>query len=301
MDLSKELYRIKMLCCKENFPNIDCIPSEELKAISEIITRPIYGLSKGEIEKFLDESYIDKIIVPYGSKTPNMLEMLDKSKPIFDRCMENQHICGSGKHIGKFIEKVMQPSRYTDRKDLWKELRDELNMALLSLDISINDKGKIISTNNPPMTSEVNKVVETSKKVFIVHGHDEETIKEVILFIKALGLEAIILHEQVNLGKTIIEKLEDNIAFVGFAVVLYTACDFGGSNKNGEKKDRARQNVVFEHGLLIGKLGREKCHALVKDKVEIPSDLQGMIYTSMTENWQAKLEEELKAVGFKIK
>jgi predicted nucleotide-binding protein len=34
---------------------------------------------------------------------------------------------------------------------------------------------------------------------------------------------------------------------------------------------RARQNVVFEHGYLIGKLGRSRVSAIIKDVVEIPN------------------------------
>ena len=39
------------------------------------------------------------------------------------------------------------------------------------------------------------------------------------------------------------------------------------SNLDTDLKPRARQNVVFEHGYLIGKLGRNKVCALVKEEV----------------------------------
>ncbi|WP_218013171.1 TIR domain-containing protein [Bacillus thuringiensis] len=66
-------------------------------------------------------------------------------------------------------------------------------------------------------------------------------------------------------GKTIIESYLN----VGFGEVLYTPCDFG--SKVGEEKNlnlQPRQNVVFEHGFLIGEIGRENVAALVKDTVE---------------------------------
>ncbi|WP_254520366.1 TIR domain-containing protein [Bacillus cereus] len=83
-------------------------------------------------------------------------------------------------------------------------------------------------------------------------------------------MKPIILHEQASGGTTIIEKIENNTD-VGFGIVLYTACDLGKA-KNDELQKRARQNVVFEHGYLIAKLGRSNVCALVKDNIEKPND-----------------------------
>ncbi|UQY46313.1 MULTISPECIES: TIR domain-containing protein [Mixta] len=138
--------------------------------------------------------------------------------------------------------------------------------------------------------------VESKKKVFIVHGHDELLKNEVYVFLSQEGYEPIILHLQANKGSTIIEKLEENIADVSFAVILYTACDQGKSFKEADLKSRARQNVVFEHGYLICKLGRERVAALKSDGVEIPGDLSGLI-TIPTSNWQYELLKELKAAN----
>jgi predicted nucleotide-binding protein len=66
------------------------------------------------------------------------------------------------------------------------------------------------------------------------------------LFLRAVG---IILHEQPNQGKTLIEKFEAH-SDVGFAVVLLTDDDLGG-RKGGEQNPRARQNVVLELGYFI--------------------------------------------------
>ena len=47
-----------------------------------------------------------------------------------------------------------------------------------------------------------------SNQIFIVHGHDNEMKETVARTLKNVGLEPIILHEQANRGKTIIEKFE---------------------------------------------------------------------------------------------
>lgn len=153
-----------------------------------------------------------------------------------------------------------------------------------------------------PATNESEIPVTTKSKIFIVHGHDSSAKSEVARFIEKLDLEAIILHEQPNDGSTIIEKIEENTD-VGYAVVLYTPCDVGSkSTDSGNLKSRARQNVVFEHGFLISKLGRKRVGAIVKGDVETPSDIDGIVYLKMDEfgGWQMALAKELKKSDFEV-
>jgi putative nucleotide-binding protein containing TIR-like domain len=139
-------------------------------------------------------------------------------------------------------------------------------------------------------------------KVFIVHGHDGEAKEAVARFVEKIGLEAIILHEQASSGNTIIEKIEAN-SNVGFAIVLYTPCDEGASKgKKDQLKPRARQNVVFEHGYLIGKIGRKNVSALVKGDIETPTDISGVVYIKMDEGeaWKYQVAKEMKACGYEF-
>ncbi len=145
-----------------------------------------------------------------------------------------------------------------------------------------------------PPTGQLN-----TKQVFIVHGHDEISKLNMAQFITSLGLEPVILHRQASSGMTIIEKIEA-FSGVGFAVVLYTPCDIASVNGEYSFQKRARQNVVFEHGYLIGKLGRERVVAVVKDKVEIPNDISGIVYVELDDhnNWQRALINEMKELGY---
>ncbi len=93
-------------------------------------------------------------------------------------------------------------------------------------------------------------------KVFIVHGHDGELKQSVARIIEKQGIDAVILSEQANQGKTIIEEFE-NYSDVGGAVCLFTADDIAKAKNGTTEKYRARQNVVFETGYFIGKLGRD--------------------------------------------
>lgn len=147
-------------------------------------------------------------------------------------------------------------------------------------------------------------VARNKRKVFIVHGRDNEAKQEVSRFIEKLGLEAIILHEQASSGMTIIEKIEHYSNDADFALVLYTACDLGrGAHETkSHPKNRARQNVVFEHGYFMAKLGRENVCALVKGDIETPNDISGVVYVALDAfgAWKADVAKELKACGYAI-
>ncbi len=138
------------------------------------------------------------------------------------------------------------------------------------------------------------------KDIFIVHGHDEAAKESVARLIEKLGLRAIILHEQPNAGRTIVEKFED-YSNVGFAIVLLTPDDLGASSDKrvSKYKPRARQNVILELGYFMGKLGRGRVCALYKEGVEIPSDYQGVLYIQMDDAgaWRMSLAKEIKQAG----
>ena len=137
-----------------------------------------------------------------------------------------------------------------------------------------------------------------SNRVFIVHGHDDGAKHMLARFLSRLGLESIVLQEQPDRGRTIIEKFEQS-ADVGYAVVLLTPDDVGGSVTADASSARARQNVIFELGYFAGKLGRGRVCLLRKGDVEIPSDLFGVVYTELDphEGWQKRLVMEMKEAG----
>jgi predicted nucleotide-binding protein len=86
-----------------------------------------------------------------------------------------------------------------------------------------------------------------NKNIFIVHGRDEMAKLSLANFLHRLELNPIILHEQPNRGRTIIEKFEQNADFARYALILLTPDDIGGEKKES-LRPRARQNVILELG-----------------------------------------------------
>lgn len=190
--------------------------------------------------------------------------------------------------------------------NFWRNKGDKINAYLesLILDIKNNEIDLTIkkpATETPPIIKEKALHPLRKNKVFIVHGHDGEVKSRTARFIEKLGFEAVILHEQASRGKTIIEKIE-LYTDVGFAIVLYTPDDKGNdieSAKNSEYNLRARQNVIFEHGYLIAKIGRENVVPLVTDDIELPNDISGVVYISDS-TWETDVAKEMKQSGYNI-
>jgi predicted nucleotide-binding protein len=156
---------------------------------------------------------------------------------------------------------------------------------------------------------EVKDVAETdvlterkqSDRVFVVHGHDNQAVDQTELLIRRFGLTPIILREAPSSGRTVIEKFEAH-ADVGFAIILLTPDDVGGVNAE-HLNSRARQNVVWEWGYLIARLGRSKVICLYKQGVEMPSDLHGLVTIHVDDDVRNKAEEirrEMNESGYHI-
>ena len=122
---------------------------------------------------------------------------------------------------------------------------------------------------------------------------------EVARLLEKQGIEAIVLHEQVNAGMTIMEKIESYGNTVNAAIILFTPDDDGKAKKEEVLKSRARQNVVFEAGYFAGLLGRNRTILIISDdNIELPGDLSGIVYNK--EFWQFKVIQELKKIGFDV-
>ncbi len=263
----------------------------------------------------------EKIGKSKTNKVITEIDIIDKSVIINDVLvpyLKNQEFIVNGYTLKKQdIQRMKIITTEKSARELSKYENDNMPSGLIMYvspeDIITYDK--YITDITKPMISEANKLISSGEKtvektkavtdkskVFIVHGHDNEAKLEVARFIEKLGFEAVILHEQVSKGMTIIEKIEEH-SNVGFSIVLYTPCDIGyDKNDESVKMSRARQNVVFEHGYMIAKLGRNNVCALVSGNIEKPNDISGVLYIDMDTNgrWKIPLAKEMKSSGYNV-
>jgi predicted nucleotide-binding protein len=197
---------------------------------------------------------------------------------------------------------------YTDSMDetFFRNQRlESLKTQLAYLEGMIDLLRKDVELRGLPVPEVAREPEPMSDTVFVVHGRDNGTKETVARFVEKLGLTAVVLHEQPNKGRTIIEKFTDHAEGVGYAIVLMTPDDRGGLVTDAPDRYafRARQNVVLELGFFLALLGRGRVCALYSPGVEIPSDYKGVGYVELDPNgaWRAALAKEIAAVGIKIK
>lgn len=203
----------------------------------------------------------------------------------------------------KFDDVRFSPSIWTESTDFTPyrqagvlEIISILEASKLELELAL----EATTTSTAPDSS-----VELSTRVFIVHGQDDARKYELDSYLQKLMSEPpVILHQQPNGGRVLIEKLEDNAASVGYAVVLLTADDVGRSAALTSEDDRprARQNVVFELGFFMGLVGRARVAVLYEQHVELPSDINGLVYIALDEAgaWKGKLASEIDHSGITV-
>lgn len=231
-----------------------------------------------------DETEKNAFVLEYEKWKKFNLELLKRS---FD-FPNNQYV------------KEYESAEYNVWSDWVKERKQDIQRQNAVFE-SIIERIPLITTIIENKT-EIDEKITVTNKIFIVHGHNNEIKQTVARTITKLKLEPIILHEQIDKGKTIIEKFEQNSSDVNFAIILLTADDEGKAKKENNYQIRARQNVVFEMGYFIGKLGREKVFLLLENGVDKPGDLDGIVYVPIDneEGWKLKLVRELKASGYKV-
>lgn len=251
--------------------------------------KPLYQLDNTDLSEIKEE-----VILPYLKEEPFIFDGYSLDKTKIKRILIKESDWSSEEYADREWEKRSPESRkyiYPENIVWENEYTTDITRSIFK-----ECKGLLLKATSKPKTS------MDKSKVFIVHGHDNAAKESVARFVEKIGLKAIILHEQASSGHTIIEKIEENTN-VGFGIVLYTPCDLGASK--GEKdhlKPRARQNVIFEHGYLIGKIGRENVCALVKGDIETPTDISGVVYIKMDEGdgWKLAVAKEMKKSGYDV-
>lgn len=196
------------------------------------------------------------------------------------------------------VPAIMRGASLQDPRHRLQTLKERIEVKTKSLEI-ILAKSDLMFCNSQENVNDVlnEQTPNDSKTVFIIHGHDDEMKKNVQLFLNRGDLEDIVLHEQPDKSRTIIEKLVEEGTNASYVIALLSPDDI-----QSDGTYRARQNVILEIGYFIGKLGRQKVKLLRKGETNIPSDLQGILYENYDNEgaWRIKLAKEMKSVGIPI-
>jgi len=200
----------------------------------------------------------------------------------------------------KFIEQVPLSDQAFSGSEFTKPEKAKLR-EITNASNSLLHKVKLL-LSPPKSDTRMNNQVR-SNKIFVVHGHDNEMKLDVAQTLQQLDLAPIILHEKPNRGQTIIEKISD-YANVSFAVVLVSPDDlaYPEQKTTDEAKYRANQNVIFELGYFLGRLGKQNVIAIYRKKknFEIPNDYNGVLWIEYKNGWYFKLITELQACNFDV-
>jgi len=142
---------------------------------------------------------------------------------------------------------------------------------------------------------------ESDLRPFIVHGHDSAIKLELKNFLQNSSLrlpEPVILHEKANMGRSLIEKFEDESFDADVVFVLLTPDDevLEPASKGDASKRRSRPNVIFELGYFFGHFGRRSGQVILLYKkgpegLDIPSDIHGLVYIDISDGIEAASEQ----------
>jgi len=163
---------------------------------------------------------------------------------------------------------------------------------------------------NEPASSE-----ETQDAVFLVHGHDLESLSEIENYLESVGITPVVLSRLDESAQSLFQKFMSVAQKARFAVVLLSSDDYGASRRQYETEGvadrslqfRARQNVILELGFFYGRLGWENVYVIYKDadkvfpNFERPSDLDGVVFDAMnSSSWKGNLADKLRSNGFSL-
>ncbi|WP_299124526.1 nucleotide-binding protein [uncultured Tenacibaculum sp.] len=265
-----------------------------------------------------DPKYLDKYLMPKRMDSENNMDINSTINGLIEKAEKYRKISDEGDFMTGEVNSSQNIALYIDwfleSRELFSEHFDETELAyqnFCKFDTSGNGftlsskfsetyalfKILIKKIKNRKVKDIVIKEKKIMKnKIFIVHGHNNELKLEVARFVETdYKKEAVILHEQPSKGREILGKFEDE-AVVDLAIAIWSKDDLGQLNKDGEKlKPRARQNVIFETGYFIGKLGRDKVIVILEDGIETPSDYSGIMYISSSD-WKYKLGKEITEI-----
>jgi predicted nucleotide-binding protein len=160
--------------------------------------------------------------------------------------------------------------------------------------------------NLPPGQSPISASGNLGRRIFVISGADDEMTHALTGALSRLSLTPLVMCEEPSQGKKIVENFSTDYADVAFAVVLLSPDDFVYAKNEAatKRKLRPRQEVVFELGFLLGKLGRSNVLVLEREckNFDSPTVFEGMKVTAFDDrdSWKLALIRELTNCGYNV-
>jgi predicted nucleotide-binding protein len=155
------------------------------------------------------------------------------------------------------------------------------------------------------LTQQAISASDVRRRVFVVCGTDDEMKQVITAALTKLWLVPVVMCEEPRQGRKIVDRFQD-YADVGFALVLLSPDDsvYMKDEPPTKRKLRPRQDVVFELGFLLGKLGRSNVLVFQREcqNFEVPTDFEGMKVTAFDDrdSWKLALIRELSNFGLAV-
>jgi predicted nucleotide-binding protein len=138
--------------------------------------------------------------------------------------------------------------------------------------------------------------------VLIVHERNEPVERAVCQFIRKLGFELLLLHEEPQAQKATIEQLTQHPQ-ISFAMLLIGGKDIPAPGETGQAAaPETCQRSAFEMGYCCGRLGPNRVCVLHTGPLTGFHDEHGVLYIPIdpAEGWQLQLARHLKRSGIDI-
>jgi predicted nucleotide-binding protein len=269
-------------------------------ALRHAFNKPVIQVAVEGTRPPFDVSGLRTIIVNIGD-----LDSVQRAKTDIERAIT--HIEAPGYEVESPVTVVARLESLAETPTQIASLTAELDRPFFA-DIlrNIEERLRTIEYRIAKAPTGIAERAKFSRRIFVVHGHDGELKTELARFLERLDFEPVILHEQPDKGQTIFAKLNAEMFDVGFAFIVLTPDDVGSARgSTNELRPRARQNVIFEHGLFTGYLRPNRVCAIRKGDVEVPSDLHGVIYKTVASGAGLRsiaidLLYELRAAGYEV-
>jgi predicted nucleotide-binding protein len=146
---------------------------------------------------------------------------------------------------------------------------------------------------------------DVRRRVFVVCGTDAEMKQAVANSLIKLRLVPVVMCEEPSQGRKIVARFQE-YSDVSFAVVLLSPDDsvYVKDEPPTKRKLKPRQDVVFELGFLLGKLGKGNVLVFFREcsNFEIPTDFEGIKAVAFDDrdSWRLALIRELTKCGYNV-